>query len=198
MNTRLIVRGACAAALVLAAAACGTDAPDAPGAAGAGAGAAAAAPAGAEAASAPSGGLSAGDSVEFVATEFAFAPSEVMAEAGMYSGALVNSGTIEHDITFDNGEAVVAGAGETVEFEFEVPEEGVRYWCSIPGHEDAGMAGIINTAASASAAEETAAPMEGHGAVGDAATTVEADPDAPPTNTAIRGRLLEGRAKASR
>ncbi len=180
MNTRLIVRGACAAALVLAAAACGTDAPDAPGAAGAGAGAAAAAPAGAEAASAPSGGLSAGDSVEFVATEFAFAPSEVMAEAGMYSGALVNSGTIEHDITFDNGEAVVAGAGETVEFEFEVPEEGVRYWCSIPGHEDAGMAGIINTAASASAAEETAAPMEGHGAVGDAATTVEADPDAPP------------------
>ncbi len=171
MNTRSIVRGTFVVALVLAAAACGTDAPDAPGAAGA-------APVAAETASAPSGALSAGDSVEFVATEFAFAPSEVMAEPGSYSGTLVNDGAIEHDITFDNGEAVVAAAGETVEFEFEVPEEGVSYWCSIPGHKDAGMSGIINT--SASAAEETAAPMEGHGAVGDAAATVEADPNAAP------------------
>ena len=130
---------------------------------------------------APSGQLSAGDSVEFVATEFAFAPSEVMAEPGAYTGTLVNDGTIEHDITFENGATVVAAVGETVEFEFEVPEEGVRYWCSIPGHQDAGMAGVINTSASASAAADAAAaPMEGHGAVGDAATTVEADPDAPP------------------
>ncbi len=173
MNTRSTVRGAFAVALVLTAAACGTDAPDAPGASGA-------APAAGELASVSSGELSAGDSVDFLATEFAFAPSDVVAEPGAYTGTLVNDGTIEHDITFDNGEAIVAAAGETVEFEFEVPEEGVRYWCSIPGHEDAGMAGMINTSTSASAAEETAAPMEGHGAVGDAATTVEADPDAPP------------------
>ena len=171
MHTRSIVRGAFAVALVLVAAACGTDAPDAPGAAGA-------APVAAEAANAPSGALSAGDSVEFVATEFAFAPPEVMAEPGSYTGTLVNDGTIEHDIMFDNGEAVLAAAGETVEFEFEVPEEGVRYWCSIPGHEEAGMSGVITTAASASTAEETAAPADG--GVDDAATAVEADPDAPP------------------
>jgi len=181
MNTRSIVRGAFALALVLAAAACGTDAPDAPGAAGASGGASGAAPAAAEAASAPSGQLSAGDSVEFLATEFAFDPSEVMAEPGAYTGTLVNNGTIEHDITFENGATVVAAVGETVEFEFEVPEEGVSYWCSIPGHKDAGMVGVINTSASPSAAADaTAAPMEGHGAVGDAATTVEADPNAAP------------------
>jgi nitrite reductase (NO-forming) len=173
MNTRSIVRGACAVALVLAAGACGTDAPDAPGAAGAASQAAAAAPA-------PAGELVAGDSVQFVATEFAFTPSQLQASPGSYTGTLVNDGTIEHDIMFDNGEAVVAAAGETVDFEFEVPEEGVRYWCSIPGHQDAGMSGVINTATSASAADATAAPMDGHGAVGDAATTVEADPDAPP------------------
>ena len=180
MNTRSIVRGAFAVALVLAAAACETDAPDASGASGA-SGAAPAAAAAAAAASVPSGQLSAGDSVEFVATEFAFVPSEVMAEPGAYTGTLVNDGTIEHDITFENGATVVAAVGETVEFEFEVPEEGVRYWCSIPGHQDAGMAGVINTSASASvAADAAAAPMEGHGAVGDAATTVEADPGRAP------------------
>jgi nitrite reductase (NO-forming) len=177
MNTRSIVRGACALALLLAAGACGTDAPDAAGAAGAAVGAA---PQAAVAAAAPAGELVAGDSVQFIATEFAFTPSQLQAEPGSYTGTLVNDGTVEHDIMFDNGEAVVAAAGETVEFEFEVPEEGVRYWCSIPGHQDAGMSGVIATAASASAAETTAAPMEGHGAVGDAATTVEADPDAPP------------------
>ncbi len=178
MNTRSIVRGACAVALVLAAGACGTDAPDAPGAAGA----VGAASQSAGAVAAPADELVAGDSVQFIATEFAFTPSQLQAEPGSYTGSLVNDGTIEHDIMFDNGEAVVAAAGETVEFEFEVPEEGVRYWCSIPGHQDAGMSGMIATAASASAsaAEATAAPMEGHGAVGDAATTVEADPDAPP------------------
>ncbi len=177
MNTRSIVRGAFAVALVLAAAACGTDAPDAPGAAGAASQAGASAGA---SAAAPADGLVAGDSVEFIATEFAFTPSQVQAEAGSYTGTLVNDGTMEHDIMFENGEAVVVAAGETVEFEFEVPEEGVRYWCSIPGHRDAGMSGVITTAASASAAEATAAPMEGHGAVGDAATTVEADPGAAP------------------
>ena len=124
--------------------------------------------------------LSAGDSIEFVATEFSFTPSQLQAEPGSYSATFVNDGTIEHDIRFDNGEAIVAGAGETVEFDFEVPEEGVRYWCSIPGHEDAGMSGMITTPASAaSAATEAAAPVVDHAGT-DAAMVVEADPDAPP------------------
>ncbi len=170
MKTRSLIRGVFASVLVVAAAACGTDAPDAPGAVGEGASAS-----GAQAASPAT--LSAGDSIEFVATEFSFTPSQLQAEPGSYRGTLVNNGTIEHDIRFDNGEAIVAGAGETVEFEFEVPEEGVRYWCSIPGHEDAGMSGMITTAATA--AVEAAAPAADHAGT-DAAMVVEADPDAPP------------------
>jgi nitrite reductase (NO-forming) len=160
--------------LVAAAAACGTDAPDGAGATGGGAsgGAGAGESAGGDAAPAAAD-VSPGDNVEFVATEFAFAPSDVMATAGSYSGTLVNDGTIEHDIKFDNGEAVVAAAGETVEFEFEVPAEGVRYICSIPGHAEAGMEGIIRT-------DETPAEGGGNGGGGEEAMTVEADPDAPP------------------
>ena len=175
MYIRSFVRVGVAALLVVAAAACGTDAPDGAGATGGGgaSGAAAGTPAAADTGSA-SAEVAPGDNVEFVATEFAFAPSDVMATAGMYSGTLVNTGTIEHDIKFDNGDAIVAAAGETVEFEFEVPAEGIRYICSIPGHADAGMEGVIRTEATPDA--EVA---DGH-ATTDEATAVEADPDAPP------------------
>jgi len=121
--------------------------------------------------------VSPGDNVEFVATEFAFSPSALMATAGTYSGTLVNEGTMEHDIKFDNGDAIVAAAGETVEFEFEVPAEGLRYFCSIPGHAEAGMEGFVRTDATPEA--ESA---DSHGDTGDTGDVgaVEADPDAPP------------------
>ncbi len=175
MYIRSFVRVGVAAVLVVAAAACGTDAPDGAGATGGGgaSGAASGAPAAADTGSA-SAEVAPGDNVEFVATEFAFAPSDVMATAGTYSGTLVNNGTIEHDIKFDNGDAIVAAAGETVEFEFEVPAEGIRYICSIPGHADAGMEGVVRTEATPDVAVD-----DGH-ATADEAMAVEADPDAPP------------------
>jgi len=172
MHTRSIVRvGIAALFVVAAAAACGPDSPDAAGSSGSGSGEAAAQGEG-------DGGetdIAPGDEVEFIATEFAFAPSELMATAGSYTGVLVNDGSIEHDIKFDNGDAIVAAAGETVEFDFEVPAEGIRYFCSIPGHAEAGMEGIVRTDASPEA-ESGGGEDEG----GDEAATVEADPDAPP------------------
>ncbi len=175
MHIRSFVRVGVAAVLVVAAAACGTDAPDGAGTTGGGgaSGGASGAPAAADTGSA-SAEVAPGDNVEFVATEFAFAPSDVMATAGTYSGTLVNNGTIEHDIKFDNGDAIVAAAGETVEFEFEVPAEGIRYICSIPGHADAGMEGVVRTEVTPDAAVD-----DGH-ATADEAMAVEADPDAPP------------------
>lgn len=173
-----IVTGAGLAALLLfstATAACGADAPDGPGviagadamAAGAGAAATGADPSSSE--------ISPGDTVEFLASEFAFAPTDFVAEPGTYTGVLVNDGDIEHDIVFDGGEPVVAAAGDSVEFEFTVPAEGIRYWCSIPGHEDAGMSGFISTGNTAVAASH------GDDHVASASTpAVEADPDATP------------------
>ena len=172
MFTRSIIRTAFAALLVAAVAGCGTDAPDGAGVVGGAGAAQSASPAAAQ--SAAPAEVAPGDNVEFVATEFAFAPSTVMATAGTYSGTLVNDGTIEHDIKFDNGDAIVAAAGETVEFEFEVPAEGIRYICSIPGHADAGMTGEIRTEAT-----PPAEAADDHGGTAEVAA-VEADPDAPP------------------
>ena len=86
-----------------------------------------------------------GDTVEFRALEFAYTAPEVVARPGTYTGLLVNDGNIEHDIAFDGAEPVVAAAGETVEFEFTVPEGGVSYLCTIAGHADAGMSGVVST-----------------------------------------------------
>ncbi len=162
-----------AAALLGGTLACAEDGPDAPGAVGAagvlGGGGAAAATT-----------YHPGDTVEFRATEFAFAPASIVAEPGDYKGRLVNAGTIEHDIQFDNGDAVHAKAGETVEFEFTVPEGGVAYKCTIPGHAEAGMTGRADTPSSAASAGEAATPTTAAG--GAAAATVakvEADPAAP-------------------
>lgn len=161
MNRLSLVRIVGIAALALAGAACSDDRPD--GAAGSGG-----------ASGAAGAVLTAGSTVEFHASEFAFGPLELTAEPGTYHGVLVNDGAITHDITFPDAEPVVAGAGERVEFEFVVPEGGVEFRCSIPGHADAGMVGTIHTSGSAAS-----------GGGGGTATTpglelVAADPDAAP------------------
>ena len=181
MFTRSFIRAGVAALLVESApAACGTDAPDGAGTAGAGGAAptAGAASGAAATASATQGEVSPGDNVEFVATEFAFTPSALTAMAGTYSGTLVNEGTIKSSTTSGSTTATQSSrpAGETVEFEFEVPEEGIRYHCSIPGHAEAGMEGIIRTGATPQA--ESADTHGDSGDSGDMAA-VEADPDAP-------------------
>ena len=132
---------------------------------------------GGEAAGASASTYQPGDTVEFHASEFAFAPMEIVAEPGVYTGVLVNDGTIEHDITFDNGEPVVAAAGESVEFEFTVPEEGVSFLCSIAGHADAGMTGTVSTPSSAGSGETASGGGSGHG--GSAPASVEPDASAP-------------------
>ena len=169
MNRYLTRAGAAALLLLspIATAACADDGPDAAAAAGAATGAGAAA--------ATAVDISPGDTVEFRASEFMFAPADFVAEPGTYTGVLVNDGSIEHDITFEGGDPIVAAAGESVEFEFTVPEEGVRYWCSIPGHEDAGMVGFVSTGSTAAAA-----PAEDDHAASTATPTVEANPDAAP------------------
>jgi len=174
MRTRSIARiGIGALFVVVTAASCGPDGPDAAGSSESGS-----AQGAGDGAATNGGGVTdivPGDEVAFIATEFAFAPADLMATAGSYTGVLVNDGSIEHDIKFDNGDAIVVAAGETTEFDFDVPAEGIRYICSIPGHADAGMEGIIRTDASPSA-ESGGGGHDG----GDEAATVEADPDAPP------------------
>ncbi|NND75408.1 MAG: multicopper oxidase domain-containing protein [Ilumatobacter sp.] len=169
MKNRHILSVAVAATLALATAACDADGPDAPGAA-----------RGAALAALDVGAvLQPGATVQFFASEFAFAPHDLVAEAGTYRGVLINDGTIEHDIQFANGEKYVAPAGGSIEFDFTVPADGVAFICTIAGHADAGMVGTVDTPASLAAggvAPAQAAPG-GDGAGLDA---VEPNPDAPP------------------
>jgi nitrite reductase (NO-forming) len=154
------------ALLVLGLTACADDAPGPVAAVGDGA----SAPAGADDAT-----YVPGDTIEFVAKNLAFSPTELVVEAGTYTGVLVNEDTIAHDITFENGVKAIANPGERIEFELAVPEEGLTFLCSVPGHADAGMTGTVRTPMSP--APETDAGGGGHG--GTAAVTVEADPAAP-------------------
>jgi len=165
MNARLFSRLLAAAALTVAVGACAEDGNDV------GNGGVGAAGAGSDA-----GTLTTDSVMEFHATEFALAPMELTAEPGTYAGRLVNDGTIAHDIVFDGGDPIVAAPGETVEFELTVPEGGIGFLCSIPGHSDAGMTGAIHTPGSA----PTAAAADGGHTMGDTVEEVAADPDAPP------------------
>jgi nitrite reductase (NO-forming) len=116
-----------------------------------------------------------GDTIEFVATEFAFSPNDVVADPGDYRGVLVNDGTMVHDIKFGDGQVVSADPGARVEFDFTVPDAGVSFLCTIPGHAEAGMTGVVNTPASAA----TATAGTGHAAA-PPVDVVESDPNAPP------------------
>jgi nitrite reductase (NO-forming) len=170
MNCKHLTKGVFAAALAFVAIACAPDPPD-------GAGSAEQVREASVAAVSAAGVLQPGDTVEFFASEFAFAPHEITAEPGTYTGVLVNQGEVDHDIQFDNGEKIVASAGQSVEFEFTVPEEGVAFLCTISGHADAGMVGIANTPTSLAAGPS--ADEADHAASTDEFPVVELDPDAP-------------------
>ena len=105
MSTRPIIRATLAALLVAAVAGCGTDAPD-----GAGVGGAAGA-----AQSGRSGGAGTDRSRGFARRQRRVRGDRVRVRAVDRDGnrrdlwgTLVNNGTIEHDIKFDNGDAIVA------------------------------------------------------------------------------------------
>jgi nitrite reductase (NO-forming) len=82
--------------------------------------------------------------VELSAVDIAYEPTHVkVPKAGMYEIKLVNNGAISHDITFSDGKAAVAAAGETKTVAVDVPVGGITFLCSVPGHADAGMKGDI-------------------------------------------------------
>lgn len=165
---RPLRRLAIVAVLVVAAASCADDGADGPPGAAAD---------GAAAASATS--YSPGDTIEFVANEFSFSPMQLTADPGTYTGRLVNTGTILHDITFDGHDTVVADPGATVEFEFTVPAEGIGFNCSIAGHTEAGMSGFVTTPASAAQAAAGGADAgHGHGGATVVSEDVAPNPDA--------------------
>lgn len=86
-----------------------------------------------------------GESVDVSATEFAFDPAELSAPADTdVTVNLTNNGSVEHDwVIRDQDVKAVATPGQTGTATFNLPAGAYTFYCSIPGHEAAGMVGTL-------------------------------------------------------
>jgi plastocyanin len=130
------------------------------------------------------GGESAGGGSASVAVEAGdmfFEPSEFSVAPG---GTIVlnNAGMLEHNLAVDEwgGEVIpVLASGENGEY--TVPEDAAvgdsyEFYCSVPGHKEAGMVGTLTVAeAGAGGGEAEATPEEEAAAAGGGASTVDVE-----------------------
>lgn len=88
--------------------------------------------------------------IEVTAGSFAFDPAELTVTAGEDVAIVLTSEDLLHDFTIDELDAHVAsGADETNEGGFRADEPGrYTYYCTVPGHRDAGMEGTLIVEAS--------------------------------------------------
>ena len=79
------------------------------------------------------------------ATEFAFDPAAIEVSAGAEATiTLTNKGTVEHDITVDAlSVKIYATPGQTVSGTVTAAAGSYEFYCSIPGHKQAGMVGTL-------------------------------------------------------
>ena len=137
--------------------------------------AASATPSASAAASAPATAGPPIGAITISAFDLGFDPKTVdVAKAGVYTVTFHNTGAIAHNLTFADGTALKAEAGQMATGTVTIPAGGTTFTCTVPGHAAAGMTGTVTVAG--------ATPMpsgESHG--GPAPTTdVAADPSAPP------------------
>ena len=82
--------------------------------------------------------------IMITAFDLGFEPAMVdVVEAGTYSVTFVNDGGILHDVTFADGTTISAEGHETATGEVTIPEGGITFICSVPGHADGGMTGEV-------------------------------------------------------
>jgi uncharacterized cupredoxin-like copper-binding protein len=95
---------------------------------------------------APSAVSGSGAKIEVIGKEFSYSPNKLTLKAGQATTiALKNTGAIEHDLTVDDADfKVTVAAGRTADKELKVDKPGTyKFYCSLPGHEDAGMKGEL-------------------------------------------------------
>ena len=136
---------------------------------------------GAAASTAPTAGAGGAGSGEILGTikleAIDIAYKQTMVEVdkvGRYTVELTNSGTVTHDVTFDGIGTATAQPGETAKIDVDVPAAGLNFHCSVPGHTEAGMAGMVmvkGAPAPSTGADDHGGPPP--------QTDVAADPNAP-------------------
>lgn len=92
-----------------------------------------------------SAGPPSGTEIAVSATEFAFDPGSIEVSAGAAATVtLTNKGTVEHDITVDAlSVKIYATPGQTVSGTVTAAAGSYEFYCSIPGHKQAGMVGTL-------------------------------------------------------
>lgn len=109
--------------------------------------------------------------LEIRAVDLAYQPNALtVAKPGRYVVKLLNTGQMPHNISFPDGATISAAAGAIAVGEVEVPQDGIGFICSVPGHFHAGMKGEIRVTGTG--------PVKYSGPA--AATVVEPDPKALP------------------
>jgi uncharacterized cupredoxin-like copper-binding protein len=86
--------------------------------------------------------------VEIPAAEqgLAFAKPRAQTQAGQITLRMPNPAPIEHNIALDEPKTVegeVVGQGGTSEIKVNLPPGTYQYYCSVPGHREAGMVGTL-------------------------------------------------------
>jgi len=82
--------------------------------------------------------------LEVSATEMAYDPDEVAVAAGTVEIVMHNDGTILHDLRIaDQPFIVEARAGETGTAQVALEAGSYEFYCSLPGHREAGMEGVL-------------------------------------------------------
>ena len=111
--------------------------------------------------------------LELNSVDLLFQPAALtVPKAGAYEVKLTNNGALQHDITFADGTTSgLVDPGQTKSIMVAVPDAGITFICSVPGHAAAGMKGGITI-------EGSTAGGDSHGGPAPATDTV-ADPSAP-------------------
>ena len=76
--------------------------------------------------------------------DMGYAPAKLnVTHAGRYQINVTNTSAIPHDITFSNGVQLNVASNKEATTFLDIPESGLNFHCSLPGHKEAGMHGII-------------------------------------------------------
>jgi FtsP/CotA-like multicopper oxidase with cupredoxin domain/plastocyanin len=97
--------------------------------------------------------------IEVHAFDLGFEPAMVhVDQPGTYTVTFVNDGGTFHDVTFADGTVIGADGHESATGEVTIPDGGMTFICSVPGHADGGMAGEVMVAGAGASGEPAASP----------------------------------------
>lgn len=82
--------------------------------------------------------------IEVTARDMAFEPDAIAVAAGQVEVVLHNDGSMLHDLRIEDHPFIIeAQAGETATSQVTLEPGRYQLFCSIPGHRDAGMTGVL-------------------------------------------------------